>query len=804
MVFRASTSEFLFAHPCLLIMIGLIGGVLAAEQGSFMLPMFVISVYLAISAGKTKTKKAKSSRVFITFLFILFFIIGLLRINSFQKRPNLNDYFDSGEKACLSGYVSKITFSSDEYSYYLSDCYAEFVENTDPQCGEEGNKYLSAFGGIILVTNDGTAQIGDYISADGIIYPCERASNPGQFDALKYYRARNIEGHLYADKLSVLDNDGKLMSYVLNLIFDVSLKLRRGIERIFPEKEAGILTAMLTGEKGNIDADIKDSFAEIGIAHILSISGLHISLLCLGLFNILMKLTKRLKASSLITIGFMFFYGVLTGFSTSTTRAIIMVLCMLMARLLLKSYDGQNGAALAAIIILCMNPYSLFDSGFQLSFSAVYGIFAGNCLIKYLSIDNKLLKYIIPGAFAQLGSFPVVLCNYYSFSPYSFIANLVLLPFLSIILISGIMGAFFGSIFWITPGKISGGAAFYILKGYEKASEFILELPGAQKITGCPKVFSVVIYYFIFFLVICISRRVWWKNVKKDRLAEKEKEFSLRTVLIKMIPLVIIPLAFCLKRPENKEFEIDFLDVGQGMGIFVNQEDSRVLIDGGSANIKNVGKYRIEAFLKYKGIHELDAVFITHTDSDHISGIREIIEDGVISVGKIFLSKKTEDDDEFISLLESEQINYEMIDDSSAEIYGFRCIAPTERIIYPDKNSSSLVLLLEKDSFRTLFTGDSDFFSEYVYLSNIDEEINLLQAGHHGSKNSTSLELLTKLRPQTAVISCSRRNSYGHPSPELIERLEENGVKVYKTYENGMIKVTLRKNKFFVDGYLKE
>ena len=177
---------------------------------------------------------------------------------------------------------------------------------------------------------------------------------------------------------------------------------------------------------------------------------------------------------------------------------------------------------------------------------------------------------------------------------------------------------------------------------------------------------------------------------------------------------------------------------------------------------------------------------------------------GGISYGKIYLSKKTEDDDEFISLLESKQINYEMIDDSSAEIYGFRCIAPSERIIYPDKNSSSLVLLLEKDSFRTLFTGDSDFFSEYVYLSNIDEEINLLQAGHHGSKNSTSLELLTKLRPQTAVISCSRRNSYGHPSPELIERLEESGVKVYKTYENGMIKVTLRKNKFLVDGYLKE
>lgn len=759
-------------------------GILSAETAYLFFMMLLISFYLALSIRKAKNHHGVRIRLLNTILFIIFFFCGLLKMNSEMSRSDLETYLSSGSNAQIQGKISKITFSNGEYSYFLYDS-----EITDTST--EGESY-----GIIVISSDYVGKIGDYINAEGVLYPCEGPRNPGQFDSKKYYRARNIDGKLYADIIDIEYNDDSIYYRIKDFVFRLSLKFREGLFLIFPEKEAGILTAMLTGEKGEIDEEVKDSFGSIGIAHILSISGLHVSLLGMGLFGLIMKITKRLKLSSMTVLVFMFFYGMLTGFSVSTLRAVIMVYCMLIGRLILKSYDGQSAAALAGIIILISNPYSLQDSGFLLSFTAVFGIFAGNSLVKYLEIENRPVRYLIPGLFAQLGSFPVVLYCYYFFSPYSILANLILLPFMSIILISGLIGGIFGGFCLVFPGKISGGAAFYILKGYEKISKYILELPKSQIITGCPTGLRTGGYYIVFFFIIAVSRKLWIKRYREnDVKISKEKK---HICFYKLIPVMIIPMIILLKRPASEEFEVDFLDVGQGMCVFINCDEGRLLIDGGSANIKQVGKYRIEPFLKYYGIETIDCVFITHTDSDHTSGIEEIIDDKSIKLEKIYISEKTDYNDSLVRMIENNKISLERIEEGFEWNNTIKCLAPSAKINYPDANSASLVLLLENNNFRAIFTGDADFFSEYIFMDKINEPVNLLQVGHHGSKNSTSKELLERLYTDVAVISCSRKNSYGHPSPELLERLLEEGISIYKTFESGMIGIGFsEENEYF-------
>lgn len=277
--------------------------------------------------------------------------------------------------------------------------------------------------------------------------------------------------------------------------------------------------------------------------------------------------------------------------------------------------------------------------------------------------------------------------------------------------------------------------------------------------------------------------------------------------IIKVL-LITICFGIILHQPQ-KEFELTFLDVGQGDGIYISDgENSNFFIDGGSSDEKEVGERRILPFLKSNAIRKIDYWFVTHADSDHISGLLEVLESGY-SIDYLVMPKAIPKDENYEKLILATKKNKTNIvymetgNYIKTESLELKCLYP-QNVEITDKNESSLVLELTKGEFRALFTGDISSEAENKMLQEgVLSDISLYKTAHHGSKFSSSAEFLEKLSPEVAVVSCGENNRYGHPHKETLERLNDVGSIVMSTVDYGAITITLDGAEMKVEGYLK-
>ncbi len=807
-------------------------GILAGDGGGGLFIIFsgLILLFGFAAYSKPPNTRVKSKRLVIIFLVVLSYLTGIFR---YRDTFILNDDVKFPDKAlkesCIEGEITDISYGKEQYILILDDPIIKLKS-------DETDTVLPT--GKVMVYSDCIPGIaGDKVSAKGALYSFAQATNYGQFDQREYYLARGIVLKLYADEVKLIDEAGSIKGLVKSTLFDITGSFQDGLDCVFDEKDRGILYAMLAGNRSELDDSTKGLYQRMGIAHVLSISGLHITLIGLGLYKVLMLLTKRLKLSVLTSCTFVFLYGMLTGFSVSTERAVIMLFCMLFARLLGEAYDGQSAAGLAAIIILVMNPAEIYDSGFQLSFIAVFGIFAGNEIRRRLKIKSAILIYLIPAISAQIATFPLILRSYYSFSPYSIIANILLVPLMPVIVGSGFLagilaacGMAFSSGALMTIAEISAGPAHYMLLGYEKVSLFLQNLPGADVVTGCPELWKCLVYYAGLFFMVYLSGRKELLNSFDKRLLhrgevirygnshpQKVGNSTIYAIMFSItMVLILILLVF---RPKNTGLNVSFIDVGQGLSIYIETDGRHILADGGSSNVKSVGKYRIEPFLLWSGVKEIDYCFVSHTDEDHISGIRELMEEGRIKIDTLVVGVNYEEDEPLIALAHEKGIkvikveagdiinnNVDLFSDKVVDnsgVLNMRVLSPDSGFIYEDKNEASLVAEFEYGNLSMLFTGDSDIYAESEYVSHLSgDKINILQCPHHGSKYSSSELLLETIRPDITVISCSKNNVYGHPARETLERLEAVGSRCYITSQDGMVTIKYDgDNTFTVDCY---
>ena len=306
---------------------------------------------------------------------------------------------------------------------------------------------------------------------------------------------------------------------------------------------------------------------------------------------------------------------------------------------------------------------------------------------------------------------------------------------------------------------------------------------------------------------------------------------------------ILLAAVFVLTFHAAPEFEIDMIDVGQGDGIVISCGGKNVLIDGGSSSKKDVGKYQIIPFLKYKGIGSLDAVILTHEDEDHLSGIRDIFEDmekGGIAVEKLILpevdkSCRGENYHELEEMAHRLKVPVLYINQGESLSVGdaeFTCINPSLNMKVEGANEYSTVLFMKYGDFTALFSGDMEGeglenvkkqlkeFSERedpgIRMHRNEAEragdtdvtavqglnITLLKVAHHGSRYTTDEEFLQLVSPKVALISCGRDNSYGHPHDELLQRLENAGSRVYRTDVSGEISVLVEDGKIRIEEYI--
>lgn len=631
-------------------------------------------------------------------------------------------------------------------------------------------------------------KIGNILSVTGKIYSFSHPGNPGQFDEYRYYHDQGISYRLFAQSVTVEDRAYKKVEQWLS---DVRTSLYNIIMSCLPLEEAGVVAAMVLGEKCALSEEIQTLYQENGIAHILAISGLHISLMGTGIFFLLRRYVMPMRLAALTTGMLLLSYGELTGFSISAQRAVWMMLCFLAARFLGRCYDLYCALAFSAIIQLLIHPTVVFQAGFLLSYGTVLGIAVFVQGFQQTGKDHPQVCQVFLGSLGiQLVTMPVVLYYYFEINPYSTLVNMVVLPLVSVLLFMSVAGSLAAG-FSLVTGQFVYGIVHYILLFYHQLGEIILELPMATYIVGRPAMWQIILYYLLLGLWIFLA------SCQADH------------TLIRRGILVVAVLVIVFRIPNTGKLQITSLDVGQGDCTCIRLADKTILIDGGSSDVDEIGKYRISKYLKYYGIHKLDYLFITHSDRDHTSGVMEMIQNHNhmgFEIGTLVLPDiaKTDENYEILEqLCRSSGVAVKKMkrgDQIQTGQMHIQCIHPYLDYDWHTENDYSLVLKLEYGNFNGLLVGDLENTGEQEIMEQI-ANMDYLKVGHHGSAGSSGEGFLSVLKPKIAVISAGAGNRYGHPAPAALERLQNIGADIYSTIERGAVSVTTDGDKITVSTY---
>jgi len=745
--------------------------------------IIIISIiYIAFVLIFLKAKKdiCKINRFFV-YLTIVFFVIGAYSAGQKEKYLE-NNIPDNDSEIFLCGQIYKYEQKENSYAVYLKNCVYTYEQNISDSLAINHKSRLRC---LIYTKDMNDFKIGSIISVSGSVNELQSPSNIGQFDERAYYLGLDVHFKMFAEKILSYK---ECRTSVFQKFYNIKSYFHNRLSKITDKKTAGIYQAMLLGEKDSVDSGVKDLFMQGSIGHILVVSGLHFSIIGMAVFIILRKRFGYVS-SGIISCMVLFLFGILSGFSTSALRAFIMLAVFMCANIWGRDYDLPTALSLAVLIILIGNPYTLFLSGFVLSVSAVLGVII---VVPVLEEIFHCKSKIIKGMFASLGiqifTLPIMLYYFYYFNPYSMLLNAVVLPFMSFVLADG-AGAVFISLSNITLARILILPGKFILKGVIILCEAVTKAPFASIYPGRPKFITCVIYYILLFAIIYLLRR--------------SKKIS------KLYSIVLVSLSLIFFVHKRYPLEITMLDVGQGQSIFVKMKSGlNLLYDGGSSDISDVGEYRIIPFLQAKGCVSLDAVFISHLDEDHISGIQEMIICGDIFIGQIFLPDTDLIDEAYLKI-------EKLAKDNGITVNRFGCgdcikyenveinaLHPTKDFPAAKRNDTSIVFNMEYNDFNILFCGDMEEDAmNHIMSDNRLKDVDILQVAHHGSAYTTSEDFLAITRPEVSLISCGENNRYKHPHEELIGRLQNINSRIYVTMDCGEIDIKISENKYEVESF---
>ena len=527
-------------------------------------------------------------------------------------------------------------------------------------------------------------EIGSLVILKGTLKNFQQPTNPGQFNAPFYYQILRISFRLNQAEIQVKSDR---FYKIAEGLYQLRRKAGSKVDALLPEQEASVMKTMLLGEKGILDEEIKGLYQRNGIAHILAISGLHISMIGMGLYQLLRRAGLKIKLSAILASMIIVLYGMMTGFAVSAIRAIAMFLLQMLAQILGRTYDRITALAVAAVLVLVEQPLYLFHSGFQFSFLCVLGI----SLILPVLGNVRKGKKLFEGVALMAVTLPVYLGVFYQIPVYSMFLNFIVLPMMSILMGAGIVMIL--AAFLCTPLAIPAAWLITgILMVYERLGLFTEKLPHHYWTPGCPAKWQLAVYVAVLIIIAalgrtkrkavlyqkdCIHRRggcakeilqedppchevlqyemsqyersqhgMAQYNIPRYEVSQYEiPQYEMQNKRIrriaclggKWISTYGIPVGICwgflllgvviLTWRFRPELKVTFLDVGQGDCIFLQTENgASYLTDGGSSSVSKVGKYRMIPFLKYQGASQIKAVFVSHADSDHYNGIAELLE----------------------------------------------------------------------------------------------------------------------------------------------------------------------------------
>ena len=724
----------------------------------FILPLFITSHFVM-----------KTKRLYYLF-FLLFSILGFASV-SYEMQPTFVEI--AGEPLEITGeyVVQEIGKTKNGYTKLtLTGTYTE----------TEGRQEKVKIYGIQM--DEEVFSVGDVLSVTGEVFPFDSPTQPGAYDEKLYLTTKGFDCKMFlsdAEKVGELRTPAVLLARSKERIYAV-------LQEILPVEERAVMKAMITGDRDDIGEMTEDMYRKAGITHILCVSGLHISLLVLYVGYFIERICKRsIRTTAIFTmissLGILLFMG----FSPSAVRAVVMILVAMAGKVVYRRYDWLNNIAIAALFILLVQPLYLWNAGFQLSFLATLGIYVGShCMGKGENAIGKFLRFAGMSFFASLFGFPVAAYHFFHISPAGFLANPLILPLSGLLLGFGILAVVLG-LFCIPAGVFVAGSVYFILQIYEKICLTLGNLPFGYILVGKPSLIQVLLLYGLLFGICLYSPK------KKERFA--------------LYACTILLMGTMLENKiGEKENTIAFLDVGQGDCAVITTADKRAfVIDGGGRGGvplgDNTGVRIVEPYLEALGIHKVGGVFLSHPDEDHMTGILELMRDmpvDALYIADYPLAAEAWGDD-IQEIVEKNKISLYTVtmgDEGGTEATGkFHFLYPIKGA-YPSKetNAASMVFTYTYGNKTILFTGDLEKAQERLLLRQEENlQCDILKVSHHGSRGASSEEFLQAVRAEYGVISCGRRNYYGHPHKETLNRLENAGVEAMRTDEKGSIFVTI-------------
>lgn len=601
---------------------------------------------------------------------------------------------EEGQSVRLAGKINRVEEKTNCFYYYLTDCSVEQSDHLMP-CND-----------VLAYVSSDDYSVGQILILQGTISLFDEATNEGQFDSRAFYRSQKIDFGVWVDSVERVEGKSDRFRVWLSRV-----RVELGIPLSRYADDDGVLSAMLLGDKTSLDSEIRSLYQKSGIAHVLAISGLHISLLGMALYRLLRhRCGLTYLWAGIVAASFLVAYTLMTGNAVSARRATGMLIVYLVADLLGRSYDMLSALSLIVILLLWENPFLVTNSGFQFSVAAVVGIGVGQgvlvprvgswkvvygrrkkqddvvrcdaakcdvakrdaakCDAERIRMQNlvdwmkRRMDKCLPGMMIsisiQLFTIPLVAYYYYEIPVYAILLNIPVLALIPYVLGLAVFGSLTGQIAFLQPLSFAlCRVCGWILSVYRLLCDAFLMLPGARMIAGKPSDVRMVVYYGL----LGVSYYVLWCGMKKKQRqmctkgAQAEKQEWIRSWFGFGLGLVLVLLLTFLFVRGKPEFELDILDVGQGDAIYLCASDgTNFMIDGGSTDVKKVGTYRILPFLKAKAIRKVDYWFVSHTDEDHISGLVEVMESGY-AVGTLVLAEAQKEDEKAHRLAELAQKN---------------------------------------------------------------------------------------------------------------------------------------------------
>lgn len=594
---------------------------------------------------------------------------------------------------------------------------------------------------------------GDKVKVTGLFKTPSDNTVFNLFNYRKYLLSKNI-------KEICTDCEVKRVRKTKNIFYIIKNKI---VEHINNYKSKDYLKAFVIGDTSLISDDAKDAYSNIGISHLLAISGTHVSMF-LVIINFLFK-KSRLK--NFILFSFLFFFLFITGFVESLIRCVLFMMLSFVNKKFKLKLNSINLIILTASILFIINPYLVYSVGLMFSLVITFFIILISDKLKNKSYVNKTFIISLIGF---LSSVPILAYNFFKINVLSILFNIIFVPLVSFFIFP------LSLITFIIP--LFDDLFYMVANAFEGITLFLDNFKMLSFVIAKPNIIVIFIYYLMLYLSIKVNKK--W-------------------IIFYLIILIInINAKFLITNPT-----ITFLDVGQGDStLIILPKGNTILVDTGGNFFSNssISLNKTIPYLNSLGINKIDLLILTHGDYDHMGDATYLVDN--ISVEKVIFNngEYSEIELELISLLKKKKINYykniKVLNVDNNKFYFLN------NSIYDDENDNSIVLYAKFNNTKLLLMGDATKKVEEDILNSYNiNNIDILKVGHHGSRTSTSNDFINVIKPKHSIISVGKNNRYGHPNDEVLKVLSSSNI--YRTDLNGSIMFEIKNSKLKIKTCIK-